>query len=119
MGHEFVGAGKQTVTVKGRAYLIEEALIADVAFVYAKKADIFGNAVYDKTARNMNPLMAMAADKTFVEAEQIVPAGELDPEEIITPGIFVTGVIKSEGVNWKWVWEPPGESKSQNGLQRK
>ncbi|MGG3624183.1 CoA transferase subunit A [Bacillus gobiensis] len=109
--HEFVSAGKTTVSLKGSSYLIEEALTADIALVFAKKADIFGNAVYDKTARNMNPLMAMAADRTIVEAEKIVHPGEINPEEIVTPGIFVNGVVNSEGVKWKWVWETNGESK--------
>lgn len=109
--HEFVSSGKTIVSVKGSSYLLEEALTADVAFVFAKKADVFGNAVYDKTARNMNPLMAMAAERTFVEAERIVQHGEMNLEEIITPGIFVTGVVESEGVKWKWVWETNGERK--------
>jgi acetate CoA/acetoacetate CoA-transferase alpha subunit len=54
----------------------------------------------------MNPLMAMAGDYTIAEVDEIVPLGELDPEAIITPGVFVQAIVQSEGVNWKWVWEP-------------
>ncbi|MEH7103768.1 CoA-transferase, partial [Bacillus velezensis] len=54
---------------------------------------------------NMNPLMAAAAERTFAEAAEIVPAGELDSEHIVTPGVFVEGVVQSEGVKWRWAWE--------------
>jgi acetate CoA/acetoacetate CoA-transferase alpha subunit len=76
-----------------------------VSIVYAKKADQLGNLVYDKSARNTNPLVAMAGSITIAETEEIVPIGSLDPEEIITPGVFVDYVIPSKGVNWKWAWE--------------
>lgn len=89
----------------GKRYLIEEALTADFAFINAYIADEFGNLTYDKTARNMNPLMAMAARRTFAEAERIVPIGEISEEMIVTPGVFVEGVVRSEGVKWKWAWE--------------
>ena len=97
--------GKEKVTVKDKQFLIEEALTAEVSIIFAKKADPFGNLVFDKSARNMNPHMAMAGGITIVEAEEIVPLGSLDPEEIITPGVFVDYIIPSEGVNWKWAWE--------------
>ncbi len=71
----------------------------------AHTADEFGNLTFDKTARNMNPLMVAAAERTFAEAAEIVPAGELDSEHIVTPGVFVEGVVQSEGVKWKWAWE--------------
>ncbi|MBU8569294.1 CoA transferase subunit A [Bacillus subtilis] len=96
---------KDIVTVAGKRYLIEEALTADFAFINAYIADEFGNLTYDKTARNMNPLMAMAARRTFAEAERIVPMGEISEEMIVTPGVFVEGVVRSEGVKWKWAWE--------------
>ncbi|WP_020060666.1 3-oxoacid CoA-transferase subunit A [Bacillus sp. 123MFChir2] len=97
--------GKRTVEISGKTYLIETALTAEVSIVFAKQADPFGNLVFDKSARNMNPHVAMAGDITIVEAEEIVPLGELDPEEIITPGVFVDYIVPSEGVNWKWAWE--------------
>lgn len=100
-----VAENKQTVEVSGKQYLIETALTADVAIVYAKKADVYGNLIFDKSARNTNPLVAMAGKFTIVEVEEIVLEGELNPEEIVTPGVFVDMVIKSQGVDWKWVWE--------------
>ncbi|ATH92069.1 CoA-transferase [Bacillus glycinifermentans] len=103
--NEMVLEEKKTVSLNGRTLIAETALTAEIAFVYGKTADEFGNLTYDKTARNMNPLMAMAADKTYAEVEQIVPAGGLREEEIVTPGIFVDGVVESKGVTWKWVWE--------------
>lgn len=96
---------KLKVKTKGKQFLVEEALSAEVSIIYAKKADPFGNLVFDKSARNMNPHMAMAGEITIVEAKEIVPLGSLDPEEIITPGVFVDYIIPSEGVNWKWAWE--------------
>ncbi len=96
---------KDIVTVNGKQFLIEPALTADVSIVYAKKADTYGNLVYDKSARNTNPLVAMAGKVTIAEVEEIVAVGKLDPEEIITPGVFVNMIIKSQGVDWKWVWE--------------
>ncbi|MGN9865088.1 CoA transferase subunit A [Bacillus swezeyi] len=103
--NKMVLEGKKRVSFNGRSYLAEEALTAEFAFIYGKTADEFGNLTYDKTARNMNPLMAMAADKTYAEVEQVVSAGELDEEKIVTPGVFVAGVAETGGVNWKWVWE--------------
>jgi acetate CoA/acetoacetate CoA-transferase alpha subunit len=97
--------GKQKVTVDGKEYLLETPLTADVAIVHAKKADRFGNLVYDTSGRNFNPLVAMAGDITIVEADEIVEIGELNPEEIVTPGVFVNYIVQSEGVNWRWAWE--------------
>ncbi|SEN69191.1 CoA transferase subunit A [Lihuaxuella thermophila] len=97
--------GKEKISIGGKEYLVEPALTAEVAIVYARKADPFGNLVYDKSARNFNPLVAMAGAFTIAEADEIVPLGELDPECIVTPGVFVDMVIQSKGVNWKWVWE--------------
>lgn len=97
--------GKQKVLIGNKEYLIETPLQADVAIVHAKKADTYGNLVYDKSARNTNPLVATAGKITIAEAEEIVEPGELDPECIITPGIYVDYVVKSKGVDWKWAWE--------------
>ncbi|WP_246941832.1 3-oxoacid CoA-transferase subunit A [Bacillus pinisoli] len=96
---------KQIIELDGNKYLIESALRADISIVFAKKGDYYGNLLYDKSARNTNPLVAMAGAVTFAEVEELVPVGSLSPEEIITPGCFIHGIIKSEGVNWKWAWE--------------
>lgn len=97
--------GKQKLTLDGRDFLVEPALTAEVAVVFAAKADPLGNLVFDKTARNFNPLVAMAGDITIAEAVEIVPVGALDPECIVTPGIFVDMVVQSQGIHWTWVWE--------------
>jgi acetate CoA/acetoacetate CoA-transferase alpha subunit len=97
--------GKDKIVIDGKEYLIETALTSEVSVVYAKKADPLGNLVYDKSARNFNPLAAMAGAFTIAEVEEIVPAGELDPECIATPGIYIDMVIPTKGVNWKWAWE--------------
>ncbi|WP_126429668.1 CoA transferase subunit A [Brevibacillus marinus] len=97
--------GKQTISVNGSTYLVETPLTADVAIVHAKRADRFGNLVYESSARNFNPLVAMAGTITIAEADEVVEIGELDPEAIVTPGVFVNFVVKSEGVDWKWAWE--------------
>ena len=96
---------KMTTKVRGKEYIIEPALTGEVGIVYAKQGDAYGNLVFDKSARNFNPMVAMASDITIAEVEEIVPTGELDPEGIITPGIFVNYVVQSEGVNWPWHWE--------------
>jgi acetate CoA/acetoacetate CoA-transferase alpha subunit len=105
MGNDMVAMNKPTFELNGKHYLVETALTAEVSIVYAKKADPFGNLVYDKSARNTNPLVAMAGSVTIAEAEEIVPIGSLGPENIVTPGVFVDYVIPSKGVNWKWAWE--------------
>ncbi|MGG0719233.1 CoA transferase subunit A [Robertmurraya massiliosenegalensis] len=97
--------GKKKIEIDGKTYLIEMPLRADVAIVHAKKADTFGNLVYDKSARNTNPLVATAGQITIAEADEIVAPGELDPECIITPGIYVDFIVESKGVDWKWAWE--------------
>ncbi|PEZ77183.1 MULTISPECIES: CoA transferase subunit A [Bacillaceae] len=97
--------GKDKMMIEGKEYLVETALTAEVSIVHAKKADSLGNLVYDKTACNFNPLVAMAGTFTIAEVEEIVPVGELDPECIATPGIYVDMVIPTKGVNWKWAWQ--------------
>jgi acetate CoA/acetoacetate CoA-transferase alpha subunit len=101
----YLNKDKKTIELTGRTYMVETALTAEVGIVYARKADKLGNLVFDKSARNTNPLVAMAADITIVEAEEIVNPGELNPEEIVTPGVFVDKIVQSEGIDWKWAWE--------------
>ena len=86
--------GKPTAVFDRRTYVMERAIQADVALIRARKADTLGNLSYYKTARNFNPLMAMAARLTIVEVDEIVPAGELDPECIVTPHIFVDMLVE-------------------------
>ncbi|WP_409306029.1 CoA transferase subunit A [Peribacillus sp. SCS-155] len=102
---QIVNNGKQTVVLDGKTFLVEPALTADVSIVFAEKTDPFGNLVFNKSARNTNPLAAMAGNITIAESVRIVPLGDLHPEEIITPGAFVDYIVESKGVNWKWVWE--------------
>lgn len=97
--------GKQKTTIQGEDYLVEVALTADVSIIHAKKGDPYGNLTYDKSARNFNPLVAMAGTFTIAEVDEIVPIGSLDPECIITPGVYVDMIIQSKGVNWQWAWE--------------
>tara|TARA_R110001592_G_scaffold77259_1_gene232644 strand:- start:642 stop:1352 length:711 start_codon:yes stop_codon:yes gene_type:complete len=89
-----VAAGKDQRQFNGRDYILEEAITGDFAIIKAWKADKFGNLVYRKTARNFNPLAATAGKITVVEVEEIVEPGELDPDEIHTPGIYVNRVIQ-------------------------
>ncbi|MBM4762024.1 CoA transferase subunit A [Bacillus sp. B15-48] len=103
--NERVAMRKKQIKLNGKNFLVEPALTAEVSIVYAQKADPYGNLVYDKSARNTNPLVAMAGDYTIAEVEEIVPLGNLNPEEIVTPGVYVDMVIPSSGVNWKWAWE--------------
>jgi len=91
-----VEEGKEKKIINGREYLLEMALRADFAFIKAHKADRKGNLIYRMTARNFNPLMAMAADVTIAEVEEIVETGDLDPEYIITPHIFVDRIVKGD-----------------------
>ena len=91
-----VADGKETRTFNGKEYLMEYALDADYAIVKAWKGDTDGNLIYKATARNFNPLMAMAGKITIAEVEELVPAGELDPNQIHTPGIYVHRIFKGE-----------------------
>jgi 3-oxoadipate CoA-transferase alpha subunit len=86
--------GKEMRDFDGRTYVMERALHADVALIQAWHADRWGNLTYRGTGRNFNPVMAMAADLTLVQTRQIVELGELDPENIVTPGIFVHRVVQ-------------------------
>ena len=91
-----VAEGKEQRTVDGETYVLETGLFADVSLVKAWKGDTEGNLIYRKTARNFNPNMATAARITVAEVEHLVPAGELDPDNIHTPGIFVHRIIQGK-----------------------
>jgi len=94
-----VGEGKEARDFNGKPHILESALTADFAFVKAWKGDTAGNLIYKATARNFNPLMAMAGKITVAEVEELVPAGELDPNHIHTPGIFVQRIF--QGTNYE------------------
>ena len=89
-----VAEGKQVIQVDGRDYLLEKPLHAEVAVVKAWKADTTGNLVNRRAGRNFNPLMAMAADFVIAEVEELVEVGQLDPDEVMTPGVCVDLVVK-------------------------
>ena len=93
-----IAEGKELKTFDGKTYVMERGLFADLAIVHAWKADTEGNLIYRKTARNFNPIMATAARVTVAQVEEIVPAGELDPDHIVTPGIFVQRMVHVPGV---------------------
>lgn len=86
--------GKQLVDLKGKLYLVEPALRANVALIHADRADSFGNLAYVATARNFNPLMAMAADRVIAEAERVLPVGQLCADDVHTPGVFVDHITE-------------------------
>jgi len=86
--------GRRVIEVGGREYLLQEPLAADFAFIRAKKADMLGNLVYSKSARNFNPIMATAAKVVIAEVDEIVETGQLSPEEIITPFIYIDIIVK-------------------------
>ncbi|MFB5196280.1 CoA transferase subunit A [Neobacillus sp. KR4-4] len=88
-----IAEGKETKVFNGKTYLLEEGIQGDFALVKAWKADPYGNLVFRKTSRNFNPLAAMAGKITIAEVEEIVELGELDPDEIHTPGIFVQRLL--------------------------
>jgi 3-oxoadipate CoA-transferase, alpha subunit len=85
--------GKETRNINGRDYVLEYPIKADFALIKAQRGDRWGNLVYRKAARNFNPIMAMAAACTVAQVDEIVPLGALDPEHIVTPGIFVQRVV--------------------------
>ncbi|MDF2473292.1 MAG: acetate CoA-transferase subunit alpha [Anaerocolumna sp.] len=88
-----VAEGKDVVEVDGKQFLLEKPLKADVALIVGAKVDTKGNIRYKKSTRNFNPIMATAANLVIVEADEIVEAGELDPDDIMTPGIFVDYIV--------------------------
>lgn len=91
-----IAEGKEVKVFDGKEYILEEGIVADFALVKAWKADKLGNLVYRKTSRNFNPLAAMSGKITIAEVEEIVEVGELDPDHIHTPGVFVQRVLLGE-----------------------
>ncbi len=91
-----VAEGKEVREFDGKPHILESALTADFALVKAWKGDTEGNLIFKATARNFNPVMAMAGKITIAEVEELVPAGELDPNEVHTPGIFVQRIFQGE-----------------------
>jgi len=91
-----VAEGKETRTIGGRPFVLEMPLHADFAFVKAWRGDRVGNLLYRRTARNFNPVMATAANVTIAEVEHLVEPGEIDPDHVVTPGIFVKHILQGE-----------------------
>ncbi|CAA9277006.1 MAG: Succinyl-CoA:3-ketoacid-coenzyme A transferase subunit A [uncultured Craurococcus sp.] len=89
-----VAEGKPTAEFDGETYVMERGLVADLSIIHAWKGDSEGNLVYRKTARNFNPMMATAARMTVAQVEHLVEAGDIDPDHIVTPGIFVKRMIE-------------------------
>jgi 3-oxoacid CoA-transferase subunit A len=89
-----VSEGKEIREFDGRKYVMERALKADFALIKAWKGDKWGNLIYRKTARNFNPMMATAAKVTIAEVEELVEPGELDPDKIMTPSVYVKRILK-------------------------
>ena len=92
-----IADGKETREFDGEHYVMERGLVADLAVVHAWKGDHEGNLVYRKTARNFNPMMATAARMTVAQVEHLVAPGEIDPDHIVTPGVFVKRVLHAPG----------------------
>lgn len=92
-----VEEGKVKMMVDGREYLLEKPLRAEVALLKAHKADKAGNLIYNRSARNFNPLMALAADLVIVQVEELVEIGDIDPDEVMTPGILVDKIFVQGG----------------------
>ncbi len=95
-----VANGKEERVIDGKRCILEKPIHADYAFIKAQKADELGNLTYRLAARNFNPIMAMAAKMTIVEAEEIVPVGAIDPENVITPAIFVHRIVQAKGLRY-------------------
>lgn len=91
-----LGESKETRKIKGKKYVLEESIFADVALIKAAKADELGNLIYCKSARNFNPAMATAAKYTVAQVKEIVPSGVIDPETVVTPHIYVNAIVKGE-----------------------
>jgi len=91
-----VAEGKETREFEGRRYVMERALKADFALIKAWKGDKWGNLIYRKTARNFNPMMATAARVTIAEVEELVDVGELDPDQIMTPSVYVKRIFQGQ-----------------------
>jgi len=92
-----VAEGKQIIVVDDKQYILEKPISADFAFIRAAKADKYGNLIYNKTARNSNPIMATAGNITIAEVDEIVEVGEISPEDVVTPGVFVDYLVLHKG----------------------
>jgi 3-oxoacid CoA-transferase subunit A len=97
-----IAKGKEVRTIGGKEYVLEMPLKADFAFIRAWRADRWGNCIFRETARNFSPLMAMAARTTIVEAEKLVDVGEIDPDQVHTPSIFVRRIFQGPRYE-KWI----------------
>jgi 3-oxoacid CoA-transferase A subunit len=95
-----VAEGKEERVIDGRRCILEMPIHADYAFIKAHRADELGNLTYRLAARNFNPIMAMAAKTTIVETEEIVPVGLIDPENVMTPAIFVHRIVQAKGLHY-------------------
>ena len=95
-GGTVVEEGKQTLTLDGKTWLLERPLRADLALIRAHRCDTLGNLTYQLSARNFNPLIALAADITLVEPDELVETGELQPDHIVTPGAVIDHIIVSQ-----------------------
>jgi 3-oxoadipate CoA-transferase alpha subunit len=105
--------GKEKREFNGHTYVMEYGIKADFAFVKCEAADRYGNLIYNKTARNFGPIMCTAAENTIVQSRKVVELGEIDPEAVVTPGIFVQKVLevnnpldesKLVAENWRYPW---------------
>jgi 3-oxoacid CoA-transferase A subunit len=95
-----VAAGKEERVIDNQRCILETPIHADYAFIKAQKADELGNLTYRLAARNFNPIMAMAAKITIVEVEEIVPVGAIEPENVVTPAIFVHRIVQAKGIRY-------------------
>ncbi len=95
-----VADGKEERTLEGQRCILEMPIHADYAFVKAQTADELGNLIYRLAARNFNPIMAMAADTTIAEVDELVPVGSIDPEHVMTPAIFVHRIVQAKGLHY-------------------
>lgn len=95
-----VADGKEERVLDGTRCILEKPIHADYAFIKAQRADELGNLTYRLAARNFNPIMAMAAETTIVETEEIVPVGSIDPENVMTPAIFVHRIVQAKGFRY-------------------
>jgi len=95
-----VAEGKEDRVIEGRRCILEKPIHAEFALIKGEKADELGNLTYRLAARNFNPIMAMAAETTIVEVEEIVPVGSIAPENVITPAIFVHRIVEAKGIRY-------------------
>jgi 3-oxoacid CoA-transferase subunit A len=97
-----IAEGKESKIFDGREYLLERALSADYAFIKAHTADRLGNLAYHGTGRNFNPVMATAAQMVIAEVERLVEPGEIDPELVVTPGVYVDRIVRCDPISIRW-----------------